>query len=122
MTTNSSASASEEQSSAGSASFGRLHPAAQRWVYAQGWRALRQIQEEAIPAVLDGSADLLVAASTAAGKTEAVFLPLCSLLAETPYSSVQTLAVSPLRALINDHARRLEPLTEAIGSDLTPWH
>ena len=105
-----------------SASFGRLHPAVQRWVYEQSWQSLRSIQEEAITAVLDDDRDLVIAAATAAGKTEAIFLPVCSQLAAVPATSVGVLAVSPLRALINDQARRIEPLTEAIGSSVTPWH
>lgn len=122
MTTNSSPSASNESPDAASSSFGLLHPAVQRWVYAQGWQSLRQIQEDAIRTVLGSPADVIVAAATAAGKTEAIFLPLCSLLADEPDVSVRVLAVSPLRALINDQARRLEPLAEAIGSRVTPWH
>jgi ATP-dependent helicase Lhr and Lhr-like helicase len=117
-----SASASEAHTGGQSNSFGRLHPSVQRWVYDQGWQTLRKIQEEAIAVVLDNDSDLVIAASTATGKTEAVFLPLCSLIAEAPGAGIRVLAVSPLRALINDQARRLESLAKAIGTQVTPWH
>jgi ATP-dependent helicase Lhr and Lhr-like helicase len=123
MTMSSVPSSSDAEHASNSSSFHHLHPAVQRWVYTQGWRALRKIQEDAITAILDEPSDLILAAATAAGKTEAVFLPVCSRLAgEETDSSVRVLAVSPLRALINDQSQRLESLAEAIGSTLTPWH
>ncbi|HEY8502294.1 MAG TPA: DEAD/DEAH box helicase, partial [Solirubrobacterales bacterium] len=95
----------------------------QRWVYKSGWTGLRDIQEEAIPLVLDGGRDLIVAAPTAAGKTEAAFLPICSsLVNEPPEHGLGALYISPLKALINDQQRRLEPLCEAVGIPLESWH
>jgi ATP-dependent Lhr-like helicase len=54
-----------------SAAFGRLHPKLQEPLYRMRWTRLRPIQAAAIPEVLDGAGDLILAARTAAGKTEA---------------------------------------------------
>lgn len=101
--------------------FQRLDPKIQRWVYKQGWADLREIQKEAIEPVLSGGSDLVISASTAAGKTEAAFLPACSAIAgETDGFGI--LYLSPLKALINDQYRRLESLCDVLGMKVTPWH
>ena len=46
------------------------------------WTKLRQIQVDAIHEVFDGTGDLIIAAKTAAGKTEAAFLPVLSRILE----------------------------------------
>lgn len=58
--------------------FNRLHEGVQRWIWAQNWNALRDIQERAIKPILNADHDVIISASTAAGKTEAAFLPACS--------------------------------------------
>jgi len=58
------------------ASFDQLHETVQRWIWNRGWLGLRDIQQEAIAAVLSESSDLIISAATASGKTEAVFLHL----------------------------------------------
>ncbi len=81
------------------------------------------MQEQAIPLILDGSADLLMTAPTAGGKTEAAFLPLVSWLEEGGAAeSYGVLCLSPLKALINDQFDRLELLCEAASTHITPWH
>jgi ATP-dependent Lhr-like helicase len=37
-----------------SSQFDRLAEPVKRWVWAQGWTELRDVQERAIPAVMDG--------------------------------------------------------------------
>lgn len=109
----------------GDSPFDRLHPLVQRWVWRQGWTELRPIQANAIGPILDGESDVLLAASTASGKTEAAFLPaLTRALAargDQP-AGCQVLYVSPLKALINDQLSRLELMTEDMGLPVTPWH
>lgn len=105
-----------------SSSFHRLHPKVQRWLWRQGWGALRDLQEESIPAILDGGQDVVIAASTASGKTEAAFLPILSVLTDDPGGSVRALYVSPLKALINDQFDRLESLCEDLGVPVARWH
>lgn len=102
--------------------YDRLHPTVQRWIFDRGWERLRDFQEEAIPAILDGSRDIIIAAATAGGKTEAAFLPLFTELADSPPGSVRVLYLSPLRALINDQYRRLEELALAVDLPLSRRH
>lgn len=54
----------------------------QRWIFQQGWSGLREIQSLAIEPILSAKTDVLISASTAAGKTEAFFLPAISAIAE----------------------------------------
>lgn len=129
-----------------SAAFGRLHPRMQRWVYDQGWTSLHDAQERAIGPILDGDRDVIIAAATAAGKTEAAFLPILSNLADAthrevtgrqdqwraydpwtereaePSSGVQALYLSPLKALINDQYQRLDQLCERLDVPVHRWH
>ncbi|MCI0720150.1 MAG: DEAD/DEAH box helicase, partial [Acidobacteria bacterium] len=105
-----------------SAGFQRLREQIQRWVWDQGWTELRDIQEQAISPILDGGRDLIIAAATASGKTEAAFLPICSRIIERPTSSVRAMCVSPLKALINDQFDRLDRLCERIDIPVHRWH
>ena len=77
-----------------STAFGRLHPKIQEAVWDQRWEELRPLQTEAIRAVLDTTDHLVLSAATASGKTEAVFLPVSSILAAEPEPSVQALYIS----------------------------
>ncbi|MDR1286901.1 MAG: DEAD/DEAH box helicase [Treponema sp.] len=115
-------------------SFSRLAPFVREYIYEKKWGALRDIQEKAAAAVLDGEGHVLIAAATASGKTEAAFFPILSLLvrrkagdgaaggggAQSPGISV--LCISPLKALINDQAERLHPLAARAGIPLRRWH
>lgn len=103
--------------------FDQLALPVRRWIWQQKWTSLRDVQEKAIPAVLDGG-DIVISARTAAGKTEAAFLPLLSRLVESERTAdgFAVLYVSPLKALINDQHRRLESLCEACDILLHKWH
>ncbi len=131
-----------------SSAFARLHPRIQRWVYDQGWTTLHDAQERATVPILDGDTDVIIAAATAAGKTEAAFLPILSSLANggerteagrpgvhaghearvrsAPVGravvGVQVLYVSPLKALINDQYQRLQYLCERVDAPVHRWH
>lgn len=103
----------------------------QRWVYDQAWTSLRDAQERAIAPLLAGDQDVVIAAATASGKTEAAFLPICSVLASaretveagsTGGDGVAVLYLSPLKALINDQYGRLDELCERLGIPVTRWH
>lgn len=118
----------------------------QRWIYDQGWTSLHDAQERAIGPILAGDRDVIITAATAAGKTEAAFLPILSNLAgaadritptqRDPWEAydpwarpangtavgIQTLYVSPLKALINDQYRRLEEIGERVGIPVHRWH
>ena len=113
------ASASDRQSQA----FDLLAEPVQRWIWQKGWASLRDIQERAIPYLVDGDDDLIIAAATAGGKTEAAFLPLISKAFTTKSGGGFDLVyVGPLRALINDQFQRLEDLCETLDIPVYPWH
>lgn len=104
-----------------SSSFQLLDERIQQFLWAEGWESLREAQEEAIPLILEGQRDVIVAAATAAGKTEAAFLPA---LTKILGSEEQALIVyiSPLKALINDQFGRLDRLCERLDVPVWPWH
>lgn len=93
----------------------------QRWIFKQNWTGLREIQCLAIEPILSEKTDVLISASTAAGKTEAFFLPALSAIAPRE-TGVGILYISPLKALINDQDRRLESLSDLLEIPVTPWH
>ena len=101
--------------------FEHLDPRIQKWVYKQGWEDLRDIQKMSIAPILAGDSDVVVSASTAAGKTEAAFLPACSVIADET-EGFGILYISPLKALINDQYRRLEDLCDYLNMPVFPWH
>ena len=107
-----------------SRAFGLLAEPVRRWVYDQGWQSLRDAQEAAIPVLLEGTSDVIIAAATAAGKTEAAFLPVCSRLASDPAPSpgARVLYVAPLKALINDQYDRLSGMCERLEIPVHRWH
>lgn len=102
--------------------FDRLHPEIQRWIWEQNWSELRDVQTRAISAVLDDASDVLIAASTASGKTEAAFLPILTQIVDRSRQGFSVLYISPLKALINDQFRRLEPLCERLEMGVVRWH
>ncbi|MEN4749892.1 DEAD/DEAH box helicase [Pseudomonas sp. Ps21-P2] len=113
---------SSQVSNSESSSFERLHPDVQQWVWAQGWTALRDAQEWAISALVDADRDVIIAASTAAGKTEAAFLPILTNLLEHQDPAGAVLYISPLKALINDQWDRLSRLCEQLDLPVVAWH
>jgi ATP-dependent Lhr-like helicase len=115
--TNSQAFASELENA-----YDRLHPTIRRWIHDQGWEELREIQARAVFAVLDGAQDLVIAAATAAGKTEAAFLPILTSVADRTASGLSVVYISPLKALINDQFRRLDELCEQMEIPVVRWH
>lgn len=99
----------------------RLSPGVQRWIYKQGWRSLRPVQVDAIGPIMARDRDVVISASTAAGKTEAFFLPAMSAV-DADQDGFCIIYISPLKALINDQYRRLEMLSEYTSIPVTPWH
>ena len=106
-----------------SSAFHQLHEQVQRWIWQQHWTELRDIQEQAIAPILSGNTDVIIAAATAGGKTEAAFLPIFSKLVGSEVTTgIQVLYISPLKALINDQYRRLSELGELLEIPVHPWH
>lgn len=104
-----------------SRAFDQLHPLVQRWVYGRGWAELRDIQEQAVQPIL-AAEDVIIAAPTAAGKTEAAYLPLCSSIVAEDTAGIHVLHISPLKALINDQYQRLEELCASLDITVHKWH
>ena len=112
---------------ASSSAFERFHPRVRQWIWDQGWQALRSAQEHAAAPILDETGDVIVAAATASGKTEAAWLPICSALATqaetgSAQPGIKALYLSPLKALINDQHSRLDQLCEHLGLPVHRWH
>ena len=104
------------------AAFDALHDSVRTWIAIKEWQSLRPIQEQAINIILGTESDLLIAAPTASGKTEAAMLPIASTLAEQQMEGLACLYVSPLKALINDQFPRAESLFGACDVPVTAWH
>ncbi len=113
---------SSQRSNSETASFGLLDERIQHWIWSQGWTSLRAVQERAIPPLLSGTTDVILAAATSAGKTEAAFLPLLTRLVKSEGNSGYILSISPLKALINDQIQRLQPLCELLDLPVLGWH
>lgn len=83
---------------------------------------MREAQELATPLIIDANQDVLIAAATAAGKTEAAFLPILSHMLRPGNESCLVLYISPLKALINDQFGRIEQLCEQMNITVYRWH
>lgn len=104
------------------AAFDLLDRRVQRQLYAMKWSSLRPIQVDAINAYLAGTGHIVLMAETAAGKTEAAFLPVLSSIADEPTGSVRANYVGPLKALINDQFARVERLCTYLEMPVHRWH
>ncbi|RKP55918.1 DEAD/DEAH box helicase [Pararobbsia silviterrae] len=102
--------------------YDRLDERVRRWIWQAGWTELRDAQARAIPALVDADRDVIIAAATAAGKTEAAFLPILTNLLRDETRAATVLYVSPLKALINDQWERLGTLCDALDIPVIGWH
>lgn len=105
-----------------SENFHLLARGIQRFIWDQQWQDLKDIQEQAIGAVLADNRDLIISASTASGKTEAAFFPLLTQLLDENSEHRLVVYISPLKALINDQFARLTLMCDALGIEVHPWH
>lgn len=105
-----------------SSSFDLLDDRIKRWIWSEGWTELRDAQEQAIEAIVAGDGDVIIAAATAAGKTEAAFLPILTNMLQADSEPVLTIYISPLKALINDQFGRLDQLCKLLDVHVWPWH
>lgn len=104
-----------------SSSFHLLDARIQRFIWAEGWESLRDAQEAAIPLIVKADCDVIVAAATAAGKTEAAFFPALTYLVQAGKPGL-IVYISPLKALINDQFGRLDKLCDQLEAPVWPWH
>ena len=68
--------------------FERYAPFIQDYIDRSGWQALRGVQNASGEAIFGTEDNVLLAASTASGKTEAAFFPILTLMEEDPPASV----------------------------------
>lgn len=104
-----------------SQAYDALDPRIQQFIWTQGWAELRPVQVLAAQALLASPQDVLIAAATASGKTEAAMFPLLTQLVRAPNPGL-VIYVSPLKALINDQLSRSLAVCEALGVPVHPWH
>jgi len=105
-----------------SRAFDLLDSRIQKWVWDEGWKSLREVQERAIPLIVESDADVVIGSATASGKTEAAFMPLAGTAAAAGPGQLRVLCVSPLKALINDQYDRLERMFAAVDEPVSRWH
>lgn len=86
-----------------------------------GIQELREVQELAGEAILDGH-NAVVLAPTAGGKTEAAIFPVLAHLLEHPPAGVGALYVAPIKALLNNQHGRLGDYTQMVGMRRFVWH
>ncbi|MFO5493456.1 MAG: DEAD/DEAH box helicase, partial [Cuspidothrix sp.] len=72
--------------------------------------------------IFNSNSHLLRTAATAAGKTEAAFLPVLTLLHQKPANTIGVLYISPIKALINDQFSRLNDLLKTADIPVYSWH
>ncbi len=108
--------------------FSRFSPFIREYIYRHGWQSLRPVQVEAAKAIFHTDDNLLLSSGTASGKTEAVFFPMLTELAEmtddagAPPEGAFILYIAPLKSLINDQYLRLSELLLDTGIPVYRWH
>ena len=102
--------------------FDHYAPFIQDYIYEHNWQNLRPIQVAAAEEIFTTNHNVLLAASTASGKTEAAFFPILSEISEEKADSIQVLYIAPLKALINDQYDRLTELCEPADIKVWRWH
>src|SRR5918998_1505769 len=96
----------------------KLSPDLLRGVAAMGFSSPTPIQQQAIPAALEGR-DLLACAMTGSGKTAAFLLPLLHRIASKPRGTTRALVLTPTRELaaqVEDHLRQLAAYSPVRGA------
>jgi ATP-dependent helicase Lhr and Lhr-like helicase len=85
------------------------------------WSGPTPVQAASFPPVLNGDTTLVLA-PTAGGKTEAALLPLLDVARRERWSPLSIVAVSPMKALLDDQLRRYAELGELTGATAFAWH
>jgi ATP-dependent RNA helicase RhlE len=87
----------------------KLHPSLLRGIKELGFVRPTPIQEDAIPAAIDGR-DVLACAMTGSGKTAAFLLPILNRLLGRPRGTTRALILTPTRELAAQILKELEEL------------
>lgn len=102
-------------------SFALLNRDMQKYIYENGRKSLSKIQDAAIKHMYDSENNLILAAPTASGKTEAAFLPAISRSTDIK-EKLKILYISPLIALINDQYKRVFDMCKDLDISVISWH
>ena len=102
-------------------SFALLNRDMQKYIYENGWKSLSKIQDAAIKHMYSSENNLILAAPTASGKTEAAFLPAISRSTDIK-EKLKILYISPLIALINDQYKRVFDMCKDLDISVISWH
>ncbi len=94
-------------------SFSLLRKEVQKALSKSGFKKPTEIQEEAIPTILEGKNVLLIA-PTGIGKTEAAFCPVFNQVLEERSDGISILYITPLRALNMDLLTRVSGIKSSI--------
>ena len=98
-----------------------LHPSLLEVISKQGYEKPSPIQEKAIPVVLKGK-DVMAAAQTGTGKTDAFGLPLVQQLAEGKKAkgiAIRSLILTPTRELADQVCTSIMPYAKAMNLNCT---
>jgi ATP-dependent Lhr-like helicase len=90
-----------------------------------GFESFTAIQSIAIPKILKHNLDIVIAAPTGSGKTEAALLPILYSLSKNSYTStygIKIIYVTPLRALNRDIHGRIERIANLFSFSSNIWH
>ncbi len=102
--------------------FARFSPRLQQAIVARlGWSSLREVQELAGAALLDGM-NAVVLAPTAGGKTEASMFPILSQMVDDQPDGLGAIYIAPIKALLNNQSQRLDLYTDMVGLRRFVWH
>ena len=85
----------------------KLEPSLIESLASMGFKTPTPIQEQAIPAILDGR-DLIACAQTGTGKTAAYLLPVINKMIQKPTEAINTLVIAPTRELAKQIDQQLE--------------
>ncbi len=102
-------------------SYSLLNRDFKKYIFEKGRTSLTKIQDAAIKHIYKRENNLILAAPTASGKTEAAFLPAIS-KADDIDKKLRILYISPLIALINDQFKRITELCRDLDINVTSWH
>lgn len=103
-------------------SFGLLSKKMQKKIWDMKWDSFTTIQDKAIPVIINTEKDVIITSGTASGKTEAVFLPILTLVEESATTSLNVIYISPLKALINNQFERINNLCDDLEIAIHSWH
>ena len=103
-------------------SFNMLSENMKNKIWDMGWDSFTEIQNKAIPEIINTNNDIIISSATASGKTEAAFLPILTLIEHKAETAIKVIYISPLKALINNQFDRIKNLLSSLNIKINKWH